>query len=45
MQVAGRHSSNLFEVFFSHVRVDGLCLAQEFSLQLNDFISRLLGRM
>lgn len=40
MQVAARLCSNLFEVF-SRVKGEGLCLAQEFSLQMKDFMSRI----
>lgn len=37
MQVAARLASHSFEVR-SHVKGEGLCLAQEFGLHLEDFI-------
>lgn len=38
MQVAARFAFHSFEVL-SHVKGEGLCLAQEFGLHLEEFIS------
>lgn len=41
MQVAAWLCFNLFEVFFSRVRGEGLFRTEEFSLQMNDFMSQI----